>query len=169
MLTFDETRFIIVLILTFDFIILINTINFTKDRNTDASQVAKFLVPFLLLMANIVIFASTVGSSGSITLTSNTIQYINSIETSVSFSFILSLISVFLVLWFYSGKKNSEFLSGSLLLSQLSLLLLAISLVTGLVSPSFIPASIRDYLGIAITAVVGVVFEVIRRAGSSRK
>lgn len=169
MLTFDQTRFIIVLILTFDFIILINTINFTKDRNTDASQFAKFLVPFLLLMANINIFASTVASSSSITLTSNTIQYINSIETSVSFAFILSLVSVFLVLWYYSGKKNSEFLSGSLLLSQLSLLLLAISLVTGLVSPSFIPASIRDYLGISITAVVGVVFEVIRRANSSSK
>lgn len=167
MLSFDQVRFVILLLMTFDFIIVVHAVNFIRGKKTDGAEEAKFLVPLLLLMSNIIIFTGTIGASGSIDLSPSSSQFITSIQSSVAFAFIFSLVSIFFLLWYYSGTKNPQFMSGSLLLSHLSLLLLAISLVTGLVSPSIVPTSVQDYSGLAITSVVGIVFTIIERKGST--
>lgn len=166
MLSLDQTVFFLVLAITIDSIILVHLITFVKGRKSDAAEFASFMVPMLLFFANFIGLSGLFGSSGSISLSPTVAQYITSIQSSVSFAFILALVSVLFIAWSYTDSKNKQFLSYSLLLSHLSILLLAISLTTGLISPSIIPSAIQDYSGIGITAVVGIAFEYINQKGS---
>jgi hypothetical protein len=165
MLSLDQIVFFLVLAITIDSIILVHLITLVKGRKSDATEFASFMIPMLLFFANFIVLSGLFGSSSSINLSPVISQYIASIQSSVAFAFILALVSTLFVAWSYSGSKNKQFLSYSLLFSHLSILLLAISLTTGLISPSIIPSAIQDYSGIGITALVGIAFEYIDRKG----
>lgn len=166
MLSFNEIRVFLLLTLTLNLIVIVHIINFANKGETDATEFARVFVPFLLIMVDIGVLGGIFGDTSGISFSLSITQFITSIESSVAFAFILSLLSALFIAWSYNGIKNKQFLSYSLLFSHLSLLLLAISLVTGLILSSVIPASIQDYSSIAITAVVGIAFKVLEKNDS---
>ena len=160
MLSFNELRFFIILVVTIDLIFIVHIVNFEK-------KLGKFdFFTFLLLFALIFFNLGTFGTMADWTVDFQSAQFVTSVESSISFAFIFSVISSFFVLWHYLNPNVKGLLTGGLLMSHLSILILIFSLVTGLISPSIIPSSIQDYVPTILALIVEVSFEFIKRKGS---
>ena len=160
MLTFDELRFFIMLIVAVDFVLIVHIVNFEKKLRK--YEIALFFLPFAIIMFNLFAFINI----GDWTVNSSTALFITSIQSSVVFAFFFSVVSFFLLVWYYLNPSVKQFLPGSLLISQLALLLLILSYATGLISPGIIPAAIQDYIPLVVVTVVGVVFKIIEGKGT---
>lgn len=57
MLSLDQMVFFLVLAFTIDFIILLHLLTFLNDKNSEVIDIASFMAPFTLFLANFIGFS----------------------------------------------------------------------------------------------------------------
>lgn len=162
-LTFDELRFLAVLLSVVNIIVIVYVINYVKARQkgaygTSGAVVFAFLGLFLMdLMA--------LNYSENLQLNPDVKQFISQAQTGIIFAFIFCWISIILLISHSFKPEYREFIWYSLLINHLSLILIIISFVIDLIpkSAQFPLPIIQEYSGLIITIIIGIIIELMRQ------
>lgn len=162
-LTFDEIRFLGILLATINMIVIIYVINFYKHKNKSiATEMGTIFSILGLLMFDMV--GGILFFPWAEQLSEETKQFIIQAQVGVSFAFIFAWISIFMLISHHFRPKYEELSWYSLLINHMTILLIVTSFVIDIIpSGTTIPLPIMEYSGIIITIIVAVIIDIIRR------
>jgi len=159
-LSFEEIRFLVVLLVTINLVVIVYLVVYEKAR-TKIRFDPRFVLIFILMILFISDFSIFVYIS-DLELNEEVRSFIGQAQFGITFAFIFSWIAIILLISHTFWSKYQELMWYSLLINHMTLIMIAISLIIDILPSSNLPVVLQDYVGLIITIIIGIVIDIIR-------
>lgn len=159
-LSFEEIRFLAILLVTVNLVVIVYLVNYEKVRTKtrfDSSIVLTFVLAILFISDFFIFYYIS-----ELELDEEVRSFIGQAQLGIIFAFIFSWIAIILLISHTFWSKYQELMWYSLLINHMTLIMIALSFIIDILPSSNLPVVLQDYVGLIITIIIGVVIDIIR-------